>query len=149
MYFLQLKNKEGELVNAMPVMNYTFDSRRFFITDSYDILYIEGNMLYKLRDSFSISEMNQLYNGQAVIKSVSKNEVSFRLPLNDLPFFPFSPPLELSQINYCWIDFESSGKAMIYSDFIESAELSNMRVDRWLKMQTTEAQKTNEYCSLM
>ena len=63
MYFLQLKNKEGELVNAMPVMNYTFDSRRFFITDSYDILYIEGNMLYKLRDSFSISEMNQLYNG--------------------------------------------------------------------------------------
>ena len=50
MYFLQLKNKEGELVNAMPVMNYTFDSRRFFITPDYSILYIEGNMLYKLKN---------------------------------------------------------------------------------------------------
>ena len=149
MYFLQLKNKEGELVNAMPVMNYTFDSRRFFITPDYSILYIEGNMLYKLKDGFSVYEMGMLYNGQNVSKTVSGQHVGFRLPLSDLPFFPFSPPLELSLANYRWIDFEFSGGAMTYSDFIDCAESSNRRVDRCLKMQTTEAQKTNEYCSLM
>ena len=149
MYFLQLKNKEGELVNAMPVMNYTFDSRRFFITPDYSILYIEGNMLYKLKNGFTVPEMDSLYNGQSVTKGISGCHVNFKLPLFDLPFFPFSPPLELSLANYRWIDFEFSEVAMTYSDFIACAELSNRRVDKCLKMQTTEVQKTNEHCSLM
>ena len=149
MYFLQLKNKEGELVNAMPVMNYTFDSRRFFITPDYSILYIEGNMLYKLKNGFTVPEMDSLYNGQSVTKGISGCHVNFKLPLFDLPFFPFSPPLELSLANYRWIDFEFSGKAMVYSDFISCAELSNKRVDKCLKMQTTEAQKTSGYFFLM
>lgn len=149
MYFLELKNKDGELVKAMPVMNFTFDLRRFFITPDYDILYIEGNMLYKLKDGFTVYEMNMLYNGQIVSRTISGHHVGFRLPLSDLPFFSFSPPLELSLANYRWIDFEFSGVAMTYSDFITCAELSNRRVDKCLKMQTTEVQKTNEHCSLM